>query len=167
MVFMAESERVARRVVRLARVADVPALVGLRAEMFRAMRTVGVEQDAWRASAANWFAAHVNDPQVCIVIVLSGQRAVSTAMAAIRDSVPSPTAPAGGDVLISNVCTLPDARGQGHGKAAFAAAMDWARATGLARAELLSTIDGRSMYEAAGFTATAYPAMRAPLSVEY
>ena len=161
---MAKRDGAAGRVVRRASVSDVPVLVELRAEMFRAMRTAGVDCAGWRASAADWFAAHVNDPRVCIVIVEAGQRVVSTAMAAIRESAPSPNAPAGGDVLISNVCTIANVRGQGHGRAAFAAVMDWARATGLPRAELLATSEGQRMYEAAGFAATAYPAMRASLA---
>ena len=79
-----------------------------------------------------------------------------------RGGVPGP---GGGDVLISNVCTQPRARRQGHGQAAFTAVLDWARSTGAARAELMATGDGLTLYEAAGFTATRFPAMRASLPV--
>lgn len=85
-------------------------------------------------------------------------------MAAIRDGVPSPGCPSGGDVLISNVCTFPQARRKGRGQVAFAAVLDWARSTGVAQAELMATGDGLTMYEAAGFVAARYPAMRASLS---
>lgn len=47
---------------------------------------------------------------------------------------------------------------------AFAAVLDWARSTGVAQAELMATGDGLTMYEAAGFVAARYPAMRASLS---
>jgi len=65
--------------------------------------------------------------------------------------------------LISNVCTAPDARSQGFGGRAFDAVMEWARATGIARVELMATPSGLGMYERNGFTATAFPAMRAQL----
>lgn len=155
---------VAGRLVRRAVVSDVPALVELRAEMFLAMGSAGVESSEWRKSAQDWFISHLDDARACIVIVEVEQRLVSAAMAAMRDSAPSPSCPAGGDILVSNVCTLPDARRQGHGEVAFTAVLDWARSTGAARAELMATGDGQAMYEAAGFAATRQPAMRAPLS---
>lgn len=163
MVCMAECESTVV-CVRRAVASDVAALVELRSEMFRAMGTSGVEHPGWRRSAQDWFRAHLDDPRVCIVVVQVGSRVVSTAMAAIRDGVPSPGCPDGGDVLISNVCTRPQARRQGHGEVTFAAVLDWARSTGVARAELMATGDGLTMYEAAGFAAARYPAMRVSLS---
>lgn len=64
---------------------------------------------------------------------------------------------------MSNICTKPEARGLGHGRAAFHAVMNWARHSGVEWAELMATEDGRAMYTRAGFEATAYPAMRADL----
>lgn len=152
------------RLVRRAVVADAPALVELRTEMFRAMGTAAVDSSEWRTSAQDWFTRHVEDARVCMVVVEVDSRVVSTAMAAMRETVPSPSCPKGGDILISNVCTLLGARGQGHGQAAFAAVLEWANSTGVPRAELMATTDGQAMYEAAGFAVTRYPAMRAPLS---
>ncbi|WP_222432293.1 GNAT family N-acetyltransferase [Leekyejoonella antrihumi] len=141
-------------------------LVELRAEMFRAMGTADVDNSGWRRSAQDWFRGHVESAAVHIVVVEVEARVVSTAMATIRDSAPSPSCPAGGDVLISNVCTLPAARRRGHGQLAFTAVLAWARSTGVARAELMATGEGRAMYESAGFTATAHPAMRMPLLLQ-
>lgn len=124
----------------------------------------GVERSDWRTSAQDWFIGHLDDARVCIVVVEVGSRVVSTAMAAMRETVPSPSCPTGGDILISNVCTLPGARRQGHGQVAFAAVLEWAHSTGVPRAELMATSGGQAMYEAAGFAVTIYPAMRAPLS---
>ncbi len=152
------------RLVRRAVAADVLALVELRAEMFLAMNTAGVERSDWRTSAQDWFIGHLDDARVCIVVVEVGSRVVSTAMAAMRETAPSPSCPTGGDILISNVCTLPGARRQGHGQVAFAAVLEWAHSTGVPRAELMATSGGQAMYEAAGFAVTIYPAMRAPLS---
>lgn len=33
------------------------------------MGTSGVEHPGWRRSAQEWFGAHLDDPQVCIVVV--------------------------------------------------------------------------------------------------
>lgn len=129
------------RLVRPAAAADVEALVTLRGIMFEAMG-VAADDPRWRAAARRWFVERLADPAYRIVVV------------EVRD---------GGDVLVSNVCTLPDARGQGHGSAAFDAVMAWARETGVARAELMATADGRQLYERAGFCVTAFPAMRADL----
>ncbi|WP_286959742.1 hypothetical protein [Arsenicicoccus sp. UBA7492] len=41
--------------------------------------------------------------------------------------------------------------------------VDAARETGVARAELMATADGRQLYERAGFCVAAFPAMRADL----
>lgn len=151
--------------VRPAVSSDAAALVELRTEMFRAIGTSGVDEPGWRAAAQSWFRAHVDDATVFIVVVEVGSRVVSTAMAAVQVGVPSPGSPAGRDVLINNVCTLPDARRQGYAQVAFDAVLDWARSSGATRADLMATGDGLNMYEAAGFIARpAATAMRVTLA---
>ncbi len=140
---------------------DVSDLVALRGLMFEAMGAGS--GGAWRDNAAAWFAERVSDPAYGIVVVTEDGRVVSCATASVRDAAPSPGVPAGGDVLISNVCTYPEDRGRGHGRRAFEAVMEWARGTGVGRAELMATADGRGMYERAGFVENPCPAMRAPL----
>lgn len=130
------------------------------------MGTADADGHRWRRSAQDWFGTRLDDPGACIVVVETGGRVVSTAMAAVRDSAPSPSCPDGGNILISNVCTAPTARRRGHGRAAFTAVLAWARSTGVPRAELMATGDGQGMYEAEGFTSTVFPAMRASLSPE-
>ncbi len=150
-------------VVRRASIGDLSALVALRAEMFRAMGTPQTEEPLWQSATHQWFTDHIADDQVFIVVVEVDHEVVATAMAAIRDAMPSPSCPAGRDVLITNVCTLPTARRQGFAREAFEAVMRWAGSTGIGRAELMATGDGQAMYESAGFTVTAHPAMRATL----
>ena len=133
-------------------------LVELRAEMFHAM---GVDASgAWRQNAREWFSQRVGTPGVGIFVVEDSGHVVACAMGAIRDAAPSPSVPEGRDVLLSNVCTLPQWRGRGHGRRAFDAVMAWARDTGVGRVELMATADGRGMYERAGFVVNASPAMR-------
>lgn len=148
--------------MRAARAGDEAALVELRAEMFRAMG-VPADDDVWRTNAHRWFAKRLAEPGYGIFVVTAGDRVVASAMGLVRDAAPSPGSPDGGDVLISNVCTAPEHRGRGHGRAAFEAVMAWARAQGVGRAELMATDAGRPMYERAGFEVRNAPVMRAPL----
>ncbi|TQL69791.1 acetyltransferase (GNAT) family protein [Nocardioides albertanoniae] len=150
------------RIVRTAEERDLDTVVSLRAEMFAAM-SVLAESSEWQRNARTWFADRLDDPRCRIVVVEVAGRVVSCALGTIRDAAPSPSAPRGSDILVSNVSTAPDARGRGHGRAAFDAVMAWAQASGVERAELLATVDGREMYERAGFKETGHPAMRADL----
>lgn len=151
------------RIVRRATSGDVGALVELRAEMFAAMGG-GIDADGWRDGAREWFAARIDHPGYCFIVVELDGQVIACAIGLRRDTPPSPGNPDGGDVHINNVCTLPGHRGQGHASAALAEVMAWARTTGTARAELMATASGRGLYERVGFLMHAYPAMRAPVS---
>ncbi|OZD01872.1 GNAT family N-acetyltransferase [Rhodococcus sp. 06-235-1A] len=148
--------------VRRARIGDVDALVELRAEMFRSMGS-NADGQLWRTHAFDWFVARLDDADYGIFVVDHNGAVVACAMGAVRDAAPSPLSPDGRDVLISNVCTAPDARGNGFGRGAFEAVMAWARETGIARAELMATPSGLGIYQRNGFTANTFPAMRAQL----
>lgn len=148
---------------REAKASDLQDLVRLRAEMFAAMG-VADEKPEWRANALEWFRRRIDDPGCGIFVLDHDGKVVACAMSALRDAAPSPSAPRGGDVLISNVCTAPDYRGRGFGHAVFQAAFRWAQQTEADRAELMATVNGRSIYERAGFTVTRNPAMRAHLA---
>lgn len=137
----------------------------LRVEMFRSMGTVGADEAGWQTAAHDWFAARVGHPDYGLFVVEADGEVVSCAIGSVRDSAPAPGSPNGRDVLISNVCTQPSQRGRGYGRAAFGAAMAWARTTGAGRAELMATEGGRGLYERAGFAVTRWPAMRAPLEI--
>lgn len=151
-----------RATVRKAAAADVDALVRLRAEMFTAMNVADTD-GAWRDAAREWFAARLDDADYCFVVVEVDGQVVSCASGAIRDAAPSPAVPDGRDILVSNVCTAAEHRGRGYGGAAFRAVLAWARRTGVGRAELMATADGRDLYESAGFQDVSFPAMRATL----
>lgn len=149
--------------VRTACERDVDVLVDLRAAMFTAMGVTETD-GLWRENARQWFAARLHDDDYCFAVVEVGDQVVACAAGAIRDAAPSPGAPEGRDVLVSNVCTLEGHRGHGHGRAAFDHVMAWARRSGVARAELMATASGRGLYERAGFAQTTFPAMRATLT---
>ncbi len=144
---------------RRARPDDVPALVGLRAQMFTSMGT-DPSDPLWRANAERWFAERIDDPSHCMLVLELDGQVVCGGTAMIRDAAPSPGVPQGRDIVISNICTLPPYRGRGCARRVFDALLGWARSTGVTRVELYATADGRPMYEAAGFTESRCPAMR-------
>ncbi len=148
--------------VRRADADDVAGLVALRVEMFNAMG-IDTSDESWRAAAHQWFDSRLDDSECGIFVVEVNGKVVACAVGAIRDAAPSPSCPRGRDVLISNVCTLPAFRGRGLGSAAFDAVLTWARGTGVERAELMATPDGKRIYEQAGFAVNNSLAMRATL----
>ncbi|MFN8126044.1 MAG: GNAT family N-acetyltransferase [Candidatus Nanopelagicales bacterium] len=129
-------------------------------EMFRAMGIETSDATDWRAAALSWFADRVHRPDFGIFVIEVEGAIVAAGLGQVRDMAPSPTNPSGGDVLISNICTLPAHRRRGYGSAVFAATLEWARGTGVGRVELMATQPGRRMYEQAGFAETPWPAMR-------
>lgn len=149
-------------VVKRARAEDVADLVALRVEMFRSMGTHDLD-GPWQDASWQWFDGRLDHPDYGIFVVKADGQVVASAVGAIRDCAPSPSVPAGRDVLVSTVCTYPGFRGRGFARLAFDAVLDWARSQGIQRAELMATEAGRPMYETAGFTLTECPAMRATL----
>lgn len=130
--------------------------------MFRAMSGAGVDDPRWQRAAAQWFLERSADVHV-VVVEVDGE-VVATAMGERRRRAPSPGAPTGVEVLVSNVSTLERARGRGYGAAAFAELMRWVREeSGADRAELFATGAGQAMYERAGFAVHEWPAMRVAL----
>lgn len=145
--------------VRRVRAGDVNCLHRLWLQMFRSMGRADLD-GAWADNARDWYADRVDDPNHGFYIVDVRGQVVASTVASIREATPSPTAPDGRDVLVSNVSTLPEHRGNGHARRAFDAAIAWARATGVGRIELMATGDGRHLYEQSGFVEATYPAMR-------
>ncbi|MBT0772793.1 GNAT family N-acetyltransferase [Kineosporia sp. J2-2] len=150
--------------VRPAETGDLPALVGLRAEMFKAMGVPETEPQ-WRAQAALWLGERIDHPDHHLVVVEHEGRVVSCALGSLTESAPTPARAWGWDLHVSNVCTHPDHRGRGFGRIALRAVLDWGRSQpGPVRAKLFATAFGRAMYEKAGFAEVTWPAMRADLS---
>lgn len=146
--------------VRQAELRDVESLVELRALMFTAMGTSGVEQVGWRQEAAKWFTFRLPSPAVHVVVVEVDGVVVAVAMGTHRDSAPSPTSPSGGDVLVSNVVVRPEHRRRGHARRALLGVLAWVQELGVGRVELVATGEGRGLYEGAGFRESCFPLMR-------
>lgn len=148
--------------VRLATAGDVERVVDLREAMFRDMG-VDCSDDTWKGPCREWYAARIDDPAHRIVVVEEAGRVVARAIGSLRESAPVPGLAGDGDVLVSTVSTDAVDRGRGHARAALERVLDWARGAGVARAELMTSPDGRRLYEALGFRVTEFPAMRTPL----
>ena len=144
---------------------DAPALVELRALMFEAMGTPGVDDPHWRHAALRWFEEHLAERHTCVVIAEDAGVVVACAMGQVRDVPPSPSNPTGQGGLLSNVVTLPEARRRGHARACLVALLEWFRQeTEVGRLELFATGAGSGLYEELGFHRHDWPAMRMPLS---
>jgi ribosomal protein S18 acetylase RimI-like enzyme len=57
----------------------------------------------------------------------------------------------GGQAFVTNIGTVPAARGRGMGRLATLATLDLARSTGYSEALLAASVDGRGLYRALGF----------------
>lgn len=147
--------------MRRAAPSDVEALVLLRERMFIDMGTAPSE--SWQDAAASWFRTHIKDLDVCIAVADLEDVVVACALGVVRDVVPSPSTPSGRVVTVSNVCTLPEARGRGLGRAVTKAVMKMATSRGAVRADLFASEQGVRVYRSLGFRATDHPAMRVDL----
>lgn len=145
-------------VIRRAREAEVDALVSLRAQMFDDLGMASPDT-AWRDNCADWFRRSVQSPDVFLLVAESNRSLKACGMAELRHGAPGPACPSGRTVHISNVCTLPAFRGQGHGRRMMAALLEWAREVA-DRAELHASDDGQALYRHLGFTEVTNPAMR-------
>ncbi|MFN8083790.1 MAG: GNAT family N-acetyltransferase [Dermatophilaceae bacterium] len=146
---------------RVATAADVPALAALRVAMFDAM---GVDSSGaeFRARCTRWFAEHLDDPDVRIVVADDPDgMPVSCAVAQVRPAPPSPSGHSGELATIFNVVTLAAYRKRGYAAACFDALLDWVDArSDVQTVELLATPEGRGLYSSRGFVTHPHPLMR-------
>ncbi len=149
--------------VRRATPGDVDALVDLRVLMFAAMGTPAevLGDPAWRAAAHRWFSDRLDDPAVRLLVTEQDGAVVSAAVGEVTSLIPGPTCPNGSVGLVSNVATLPRARGRGHAAACTDALLRWFEdGTDVTRVDLFATEAGSVIYRARGFATSAFPAMR-------
>ena len=74
--------------------------------------------------------------------------------------LPGPGEITGRSGFIASMSTLPEARGRGYGRAAFAALMAWFESIGATRVELLASDMGEPLYAEFGFKVLRQKAMR-------
>jgi ribosomal protein S18 acetylase RimI-like enzyme len=153
-------------IVRRATVADVAALVRLRALMLAAMGAdVGGPDAPWRAVAADWFAERLADPDsvdfAAFVVTDPELGVVCSAAGDCLDHPPGPNNLVGRTGHLFNVSTDPRRRRRGHARACVVALLDWfdTRA-GVASVQLNATGEGIDIYTSLGFVPPTFPALR-------
>lgn len=145
-------------ILRRARDSDVDALVSLRAQMFDDMGMPAIDE-VWRTNCHAWFRASLSNPDVFVLVAEEDGNLLACGMAELAHGAPGPTCPSGRTVHLSNVVTLPTARGQGHGTRIVSALVDWAGDVA-DRVELHASQDARALYGRLGFKEIANPTMR-------
>ncbi|HEX2705838.1 MAG TPA: GNAT family N-acetyltransferase [Candidatus Lustribacter sp.] len=154
--------------VRPALALDAPVLVTLRELMFEAMGTPAalLAGSRWRPAALAWFEAASADPDIRVVVAQIGGDVVSCGVGEVTRLIPGPSTPNGAVGLVSNIATVPAARGQGLASACLDALLAWFDAeTAVTRVDLFATPGGAVIYERRGFTEGTFPAMRRPSPV--
>lgn len=148
--------------IRRATVADIDAVIRLRALMFSAMGVQSADDDGWRRAAKDWFERELGGRHTVVVLAEGPDgEVVAGAMGALRFETPSPVNPNGVWGLLNNVATEPHARRQGLARTCVEAVLAWFRdETPASVVELFATGEGAGLYEELGFSRTAWPAMR-------
>jgi GNAT superfamily N-acetyltransferase len=153
--------------VRRATVADVEALVRLRAVMLDAMgMRVGADDAPWRARAREWFTERLaaTDEFAAFVVDDPELGVVSNAAGACDRHAPGPGNLSGLHGHISNVCTDPRRLRRGYARACMEAVLDWFNEETQARVvNLNATAEGADLYSDLGFAAPRHPALQVRL----
>ncbi|WP_435735687.1 GNAT family N-acetyltransferase [Cellulosimicrobium sp. PMB13] len=148
------------RTVRRARPVDAPALVRLRVELMRAMGESDADGQVWQDRALAWFRDALAADDAAAFVVDEDGAVVAGALVTLGRGAPSARNPRGLTAHLSNVCTLPSARGRGYGRACVEAAIGWARDAGVDSVALHATPDGEELYRSLGFVDTTYTELR-------
>ncbi|HEX5119520.1 MAG TPA: GNAT family N-acetyltransferase [Pseudonocardiaceae bacterium] len=145
---------------RRATVADVDALVRLRARMFVDMGLAG-DDAAWQAGAADWFAVHLVRPDCGVFVVDDPELGVvGSAVGTWADGIPGPRNHTGRRGHLFNVSTDPRCRRRGHARVCVEALVAWFDDNDVTVVELAATDDGVDLYRSLGFSASRFPALR-------
>ena len=117
--------------------------------------------EPWKGHARKWFTRYVDDTRNARfpAIEVDGEL-VATAIGTLEIGVPSPQCVRGRTVRLTNVITLPEHRGQGHGTRLVLDVVAWARSIVADRVDLSATPAGQRLYENLGFTVTSAPRMK-------
>ncbi len=147
-------------VVRRAGPEDASGLVALRVELMRAMGEDDADAPQWQERAHGWFRRALGSEDAAAFVVDGDGGPVAGTLVTLHHGAPSARNPRGLTAHVTNVCTLPQARGRGLARACVEAAVGWARAQGVDSVALHTTPDGEALYRSLGFTDTTYTELR-------
>ena len=150
-----ESAKTADVAIEPARSGDIPALL----ELLRALFAIESDFDFDAGKQARGLALLIERPGARVLVARNPDGIVGMASAQLVVS----TAEGAFSAWIEDVCVAESARGAGIGRRLLAAALDWARAQGATRAQLLADLDNApalAFYERLGWQATRLGARR-------
>ncbi|KGN39332.1 GNAT family N-acetyltransferase [Knoellia subterranea] len=142
---------------------DIDDLMTLRVLMFEAMGTPAaqLESAAWLGAARDWFTSRIDHPTTRVLVVEDGGDIVAGGLAEVLSSIPAPSMPRGRLGFVSNIATLPHARGRGLARLVMTELVRWLdEETDADRIDLAATAEGAPLYRSLGFQLAAFPTMR-------
>lgn len=142
---------------------DLDDLMRLRVLMFRAMGTspAALADPTWQGSARAWFTTKLTDERTLVLVVEEAGEVLAGGLAEVLPAIPAPTLPHGRLGFVSNVATLPHARGRGFARAVMTELVRWLEEdAGADRVDLAATSEGAVIYRSMGFAESAFPTMR-------
>lgn len=158
------ADRPSEWTVRRAVPADAADLTRLRARMLTDMgRSVGEDDDPWRASAEAWFADRLaHEQEFAAFVVDDPDDGVVACSAGICDfHAPGPGNLTGVRGHVFNMSTVPGHRRRGYARACLEALLEWFRDETQARVIYLNaTQDGSALYRSMGFTEPRFAALQ-------
>ena len=142
---------------------DAAELTRLRVVMFTDMgRDPGLLSEDWRRRNVDHFRrrlAEVDSFAAYVVDRPEGGGLAASAVGWLNDHLIATTNPIGKVGYIANMCTDPDHRRRGYGRATLVALLDWLRSTGITTVDLHATPDGEPLYRSLGFAPPTDPAL--------
>jgi ribosomal protein S18 acetylase RimI-like enzyme len=134
---------------------DAAVIGELRARMFATLTPEGLDLSDFREKDARFLAQALGTERFLAWVAEDPRgEVVSCAALSVVALPPKPWNPSGRHGYISSMYTLPEHRRRGLGSRLLRLAVEKARAMGLDQAVLHASDAGRSVHEAAGFTAT-------------
>lgn len=139
-------------VIRMATMADVPALVRLRYE-FRASQALPVEPEAdFLARCTAWMESRLDSGRSWRCWLAEDARAVGTIWLYRIEKLPNPVGEAESHGYVSSLYVTPASRGKGLGDRLLGACLEACLAEGVDAVILWPTPRSRSLYQRHGFT---------------
>ena len=130
--------------------------------MLEALHDPADFEPGWEAAFADWLAKRLPSPDYAMVVAEVDGQVVAGAQGEIIAGQPGPVI-VRKRVYVTNVSTLPHARGRGLATQCFDALLDWAKQVGASSAMLNAAPMGEQIYLRAGFIPHDNPEYRRPL----
>jgi FolB domain-containing protein len=139
--------------IRLAEVADIPALVELRLGMFESMgHRDPADLDRLRKQSIEYMSQKIPSGEYMSWVADVNGQAVASGGLVLRSAPPTIGNPRGLEGYIISVFTAPEWRKQGMARAIMNAIIDYLREKGIVKVTLRATDQGRPLYLSLGFT---------------